>query len=269
MSELLALSSELNWNFILSAVAIGAVISTLINLTGVGGGVVVIPVLSIVFSLPPVAVIGTASLYVTFSKFFSTLSHVKSGTVEWRSSFWFLLGAAPAVLLTTVAIIYFLEKYPEHNAALQKAVYYLTVSMMILACATMLKNGKTSAATKNKLSMLAGSGFFIGVVMGSTGIGGGVLIIPALSLFGALSVKQVVSGSLFIALVLSGLTGLVYSEGGQYDPSVLVGLLMGSLVGVYASNLFRHKISDKHLRKAIIALIFAAAIAMLFRQAPV
>jgi len=105
--------------------------------------------------------------------------------------------------------------------------------------------------------------------MGSTGIGGGVLIIPAFSMFGALSVKQVVSGSLLIALVLSGLTGFVYSEGGQYDSSILVGLLMGSLIGVYSSNLFRHNISDQHLRKAIILLIFISAVAMLLRQAPV
>jgi len=96
MNELFALGSDFNWNFVLLAAAIGAVISTLINLTGVGGGVAIIPVLSIVFSLPPVTVIGTASLYVTFSKFFSTVSHVKSGTVEWRSSLWFLVGATAA-----------------------------------------------------------------------------------------------------------------------------------------------------------------------------
>lgn len=268
MSELPALSAALNADFILLAAVIGAVISTLINLTGVGGGVAIIPVLSIAFSLSPVAVIGTASLYVTFSKFFSTVSHIRSGTVEWRSSCWFLLGGAPSVLLTTVGIVYFLEKYPQHSATLQNGIYYLTISLMLLACGIMAGKRESKRSRRDNSLMLAASGVFVGAVMGSTGIGGGVLIIPALSLFSALSVKQIVSGSLLIALVLSGLTGLVYSKGGQYDLSILIGLLAGSLVGVYSSNLFRHKIADNHLRKAIIVLIFIAAVVMLFRRAP-
>ena len=267
--SLASFAVELSWDIILLATVIGVVVSTLINLTGVGGGVLVIPLLSIIFSLPPVMVIGTASLYVTLSKLFSSISHIRSGTVDWKSSIWFLFGAAPAVLVTTLGIVHLLKTSPEYNAIVQEGVYYATVSFMVLACGFMLRSAKVSRAAKEPKIALVLAGVAIGVVMGSTGVGGGVLIIPALALLTNLSMKQIISGSLIIALIVSGLTGLVYSEGGQIHAQVLTGLLVGSTVGVYVSSGFRSKIPDHVLRMGIIGLIIISAIIMLVRGAPV
>ncbi len=265
---MLAFLSELNWSIVFLSSIIGTGISILINLTGVGGGVLVIPILSLVFNLPPVSVVGTTSMYVTFSKFFSSVSHIRSGTVDWQTSLYFLYGAVPGVLLTTIGVAYTIVNHPQYSGLLQQSVYYATIVLMVIACLAMLKVKQKALAEKNKPFLLVVSGFFIGVIMGATGVGGGVLIIPALSLLTHLSIKQIVSGSLIIALIISGVTGIVYSQSGQIHVPVLIGLLVGSVAGVYVSNMFRHSIPDALLNRGIVVLIIISAFIMLLRGAP-
>ena len=267
--DLLEFLQQLDSFNVAIAIGIGAVMSALMNLTGVGGGVMVIPVLAVSFPMSPVMLVGTASMYVTVSKIISSISHIRSGSVDWHSSRYFLLGAIPTVLLTTYAIVSFINTSPEYNLVVQKTIYYLSVAFIILAGISMLHRQTTNQQRRNRHTALVLCGVGVGMVMGATGIGGGVLIIPALTAFTKLSIKQVVSGSLVIAVVLSGLTGLVYSQSGQLQLSVLTGMLMGSLIGVYASEWFRHKLPDELLKRIIIGIILLAAMIMLVRGAPI
>lgn len=250
-----------------TATLIGAVISGLINITGVGGGVLIIPALSVILSIPPAMVIGTASLYATFSKAFSTISHIKSGTVDWYSSRIFLIGAVPNAIITAFIVNYALINYPEKVSSIQSGIYYLTIIFMLISCAIMLMPNRKIQQKSNNLGLIVG-GIFVGIVMAMTGVGGGVLIIPALALVTALEMKQIVSCSIVIALIISGTTGLIYAKGGQLDITILIGLLFGSVIGIVLSERMRHLIPNKKLTPFIIVIIIISALLMLFRGVP-
>ena len=76
-------------------VAVGAAIGFCIGMTAIGGGILAVPALALGFGLDPSVCVGTASLYTFLTKIFSTYRHFKLGTIRYRISAYFLLGAIP------------------------------------------------------------------------------------------------------------------------------------------------------------------------------
>ena len=84
---------------------IGCVIGLALGMTGVGGGVLMIPLLRGVFGMSPVLAVGTASLCAFLMKINAAAIHVRMGNISWRKSGLMLAGAVPATFLTTKVIV--------------------------------------------------------------------------------------------------------------------------------------------------------------------
>lgn len=244
-------------------VIVGILISGLINLTGVGGGVLIIPALSIIFALPPVTVVGTASMYATFTKFMSGISHIASKQVNWSITLLFLSGALPVCLAVAGLVVYLLQSNLIPIANIQNTVHYLTITFMIIAALSMLKPKKNTAGKALSNLWLLPGGAVVGLAMAITGVGGGALVIPILTLLTKEQVKCVVSCSIIIAFVISAGVGIVYYQGKQLEFGILIALLVGSVLGVQLSGLVRQRIQDNHLKFMIVGIILFSAIAML------
>ena len=76
----------------------GLVIGASIGLTGIGGGVLVLPTLTLLFGLPPTVAVGTANLYSFLCKLSATYFHYKQKTIAFGTSGCFLIGAIPACI---------------------------------------------------------------------------------------------------------------------------------------------------------------------------
>ncbi len=59
---------------------LGVVIGFSIGLTGIGGGVLVLPSLTLILGLPPSVAAGTASLYAFLTKIQATVEHFRLKT---------------------------------------------------------------------------------------------------------------------------------------------------------------------------------------------
>ena len=251
--------------FNVMGVVTGALIGGMINLTGVGGGVLVIPVLAVGFALPPVVAVGTASLYATLTKLLSSWYHVRSGLIDWRVVGAFLVGAIPITLGVSGGVVYALQAYPEYQAQIQEWIKYVIIVVMMAAVAGMVYQTKRTSNRPMNRAYLVMGGMLTGVIMGLTGIGGGVLIIPLLVWLTQASIKRIISCSIVIAVIISALSGLVYSQGGQYHLTLLIGLLLGSSIGIKISDGLRHRLSETQLTRIVIGLIVLSAFVMLFR----
>src|SRR5581483_5947002 len=67
---------------IAAKILIGFVVGTLIGMTGVGGGVLLLPILIFVLRVPPIVAVGSDALFNFVTKIGSSYVHLKHGTVK-------------------------------------------------------------------------------------------------------------------------------------------------------------------------------------------
>ena len=259
------------YEIILSAlppIIAGICISFLMNLTGVGGGVVTIPVLNLLFGMDITASIGTASFFMGLTNVLSGIAHARRKNICFKTAMNFLLGALPGLLASAVSIVYFIHAFPDDAPEFKNGLKYFVVFIVFLSIALIFiqkqKNKKRNELAPSKTNRLglATGGLFIGAIIGATGIGSGVLIVPALMRMTRLSTKQIVGTSVIISLLLSIFTATIYSKGGQTDFNFGLLLSIGTLIGIPLAGRASGKLNEVWLERIVIGLIFISAILM-------
>ena len=117
--------------------------------------------------------------------------------------------------------------------------------------------------------MTALLGILIGIVAGTAsgvfGIGGAVIIIPALIYFFKLSQHQAQGTTLLLMLPPIGLLAAIkYYMSGNAVVGIAVYVCLGFLIGGYIGASFVQPISDVALRRAFAVLLIVIAINMMF-----
>ena len=76
----------------------GLIVGTLVGLTGMGGGVLMTPLLVLGLGMPATAAIGTDLAYSALTKLAGTWQHWRQGTVDVRVVRSLAIGSVPATL---------------------------------------------------------------------------------------------------------------------------------------------------------------------------
>ncbi len=111
-------------------------------------------------------------------------------------------------------------------------------------------------------------GFFGGIISGGFGVGGGVLIVPALVFIMGYS-QQTAQGTFLAMMVppLAFFSAYNYWKAGHVDIKTALWLILpfiiGSIVGSYVSN---HYISGKILRQLFGVVMLITALKMIFSK---
>ncbi|KEI69310.1 sulfite exporter TauE/SafE family protein [Endozoicomonas elysicola] len=274
LESILALSiTELGFTLL-----IGCLIGLALGMTGVGGGVLMIPILRGIFGMNPVLAVGTASLCAFLMKINAAALHIRMGNISWRKSGLMLTGAIPATFLTTQYIVR-LSQNPDTASFINSTVDFMVIMTIVLSLASMVyKDFKSRKKPITEVkettdeiipigniaawrTLLAGIGS--GVVIGATGVGGGVLLLPILTVLLQVNIKQAVGSSIVIALMLSGLSAMSYAGGGQADMTTAIILIIGSMIGVPIAGRLVRSVSDSVLHRATLGLITISALMML------
>ncbi|WCE30469.1 sulfite exporter TauE/SafE family protein [Vibrio sp. SCSIO 43137] len=246
-------------------VILGFFIGLCLGLTGVGGGVLIIPILQVVFGMPVVMAVGTASIISSIVKANAGLSHIIAGNVEWRALRWMLLGAVPATFITTEVIIE-LYKNPVTEQFVSQTIELAIITIMLLSLYSIYRKYKVaigiSSVRPHSNKMALSAGITCGTVLGSTGIGGGVMLLPAFNTLLGVSIKKSVGSSLVMALVLSSLTALIYSRSGQSDITTAFLMSLGAFIGVPVAMRVIKKLDDKNIY-AITVFIISISLLMI------
>lgn len=97
----------MDWLYPLSGFVVGAIV----NLTGMGGGSLMTPLLILLFGVHPLTAVGTDLLYAAVTKSAGTAIHAKNGNVDWRVAGLLAAGSIPATVLT----IWLLFRMPKQS----------------------------------------------------------------------------------------------------------------------------------------------------------
>jgi len=257
---------------------LGLAIGFCIGLTGVGGGVLVLPALTLLLRMNAVMAVGTASLYAFLTKVSATFHHAKLKTIDWTLSLLFLAGAIPVNFLVARWIAG-QGANEEFTAALKTFItgmVFFCVAMMIFNLVSQIRNHKKGNSKaqlsdhiekkpvlRRALAVLMGG--VVGALIGATSIGGGVLIVPILMILFGLEARQTVGSSIFIAVVLTLITSVSYFSGeNSMDAVTAIVMAVGSLVGVPFGSKLSVKMPEKMLQIIVIGIILVAAVMMLF-----
>ena len=226
-------------------IGFGMLIGLCLGLTGVGGGVLIIPILTAYFGMPTIMAVGTASLISSIVKVNAGIAHIRARNIEWRPLLWMLVGAIPMTLGSTTAVVY-LSEHETLSSAINATVESLIVIIMLLALVSIILKYRASTmgvekTTVGSHSTAIFSGMACGSILGSTGVGGGVMLLPAFNTIMGVSIKKSVGSSVVMALILSSITALNYSRGGQSDITVALIMSAGAFIGIpLAVRLLKH-----------------------------
>jgi uncharacterized membrane protein YfcA len=253
---------------IVSRLLLGGGIGFCIGLTGVGGGVFMLPALTLFFGMEPITAVGTVSLYSFLTKASATWHHVKLKTIDWKIAGWFLIGAVPANIGVALWV--------TSRAADEAFNQYLKVFIAGVICFSLLvmlvniAMKRAASIPQQILSQHLGLrhvltifiGAIVGGLIGATSIGGGVLIIPTLMIVFGLSSSRTVGTSIVIAVVLTLITAIIYGVNRDLDwPTVMISTA-GSLVMVYFGSKLAVRFSDRMLRWIVWGLMALSAFLM-------
>ena len=126
--------------------------------SGIGAGLLVIPVLIALLNTDPLVAIASGSVFAFVSKILMTFVHSQQGNVDWRLVYVFLRICLPITLINAAFLAYLSESKPHISLEL-----YLIIGILLVGClalAALLSDSiKKSLAKWPLSSMVAPRGY--------------------------------------------------------------------------------------------------------------
>lgn len=229
---------------------IGLVAGAFGGLVGLGGGVVMIPLMVRFFRLEQVLAHGTSLMAIIFTGAAGAVTYYLNGSVDVLAA---ALLAAAAIFTARFGALY-ANSLPEWKLKRAFGVFVILVSLILLAKPFFAQYSHTVGGWP-KVAVLLASGALAGFLSGMMGVGGGAVMVPALVLLVGHS-QHTAQGSSLLAMVPAGSVGAyTHWRLGNVVTKILPGLILGIILGTYLGGTLAHLLSEAALR-----FIFAAVL---------
>lgn len=253
--------------------AIGAFVGIYAGLLGMGGGVIIVPILDITLGIAQIdfgvahhLALGTSMATIMFTSLSSGRSHARRGAVEWEM----VKYMAPGVCLSTLGGSFLVAAVPTTALKLIFSLFLLYSALQIF-----LNLRPKSTWSKPGPAMLIAAGLFVGLASSFIGIGGGTLLIPFLTLCSLPMLRAIGTSSVLgFPLALGGTIGFIingwnnallpeYSLGFVYLPA-LFGLAVASMLLAPLGVRLAHYLPVGVIRKGFALILLFLSLRMLW-----
>lgn len=234
-------------------ILLAAVASIIASVVGLGGGLVIVPVLVVLGLSPSVA--AFSSLAATMSNATaSSLIYAKQKRIEYWEALKLGLLAIPGSILGAV-----LSKDADPS------IYGLLLAPILISAAVYVYirpylRTQPHPGTSVLLALSAATSFFAGVVSSYFGIGGGVVFVPLLVLLSGMSIMRAAPTSI-LALLFTSIAGIA-THGILGDTDAILALLLsgGGLIGGMVGAKISLSVGEKYLRALVVITMVVAGI---------
>jgi uncharacterized membrane protein YfcA len=247
---------------IVTAAAFGLLVGGLLGLVGGGGAILAVPALVYGVGIPLAAAIPSSLVVVGASSAVAVLPRLRGG-VNWRLAL--IIGAAGTATAYLGAMV---------NRLLDPKVLLLAfAAIMVLAGLRMLRPTQAQGGAcalpgggvnwRSCLPKAVATGAVVGFLTGLLGVGGGFLIVPALSLVLGLPMAVTVGSSLVI-IVINSLAGFTAHIGDLHLDWAVTGAFAGAaMIASLAAGRLGTNIPEKALKRGfgVLVLVIAAYVA--------
>lgn len=204
---------------IVVCIAIGLVAGLLSGLFGVGGGTVIVPLLVLLLKYDQRLASGTSLAAIVPTAAVGVVSYAMHGSVAWLAALLLALGAVAGAQLGT----WLLHRLPV-TALRWGFVGFLAVVIAMLFVVIPSRTAVLELTVWSAAALLA-TGAVTGVLSGLLGVGGGIVVVPALMLgFGTSDlVAKGTSLLMMIPTAVSGTIGNVRRRNVDLPAAALIG----------------------------------------------
>lgn len=254
---------------IAAAALAGLLIGLALGLLGAGGSILAVPALVYAAGQPLASAIPASLLIVGVSSAAAVVPRLRTGTVRWPVALVFGAAGVPAAFGGAALG----RLLPPRVLLLGFAALMAVVAVRMLtghrssggACRT--SSGRVNWRACLPKALAAGA--VVGVLTGLFGVGGGFLIVPALTLLLGLDAAQAVATSLVI-IVINSAAGLAAHASAPMDWTT-TGIFGGAaILAALAAGRLATRLPERAVRRgfAYLVLVIAAAIAVTAIVAP-
>ena len=258
----------------------GAYLAGLVgSLTGLGGGVVVIPLLTLVFHVDIRYAIGAALLAAIANSSGAASAYVKEGITNIRLGMFLeiattigAVGGAVIAVYTptnTIAILFgAILLFSAYMTIRKKSQEALTTGSSValklkLNSTYPAKDGEVAYQLKN-----VGAGFSImtlaGVLSGLLGIGSGALKVLAMDSTMHIPFKVSTTTSNFMIGVTAAASAVIYLQRGYMDAGIAFPVVLGVLAGAFTGSKLLTRLDPKVLKYIFCVAISFVALEMIY-----
>jgi uncharacterized membrane protein YfcA len=255
----------------------GFLIGIVASMTGIGGGVFIVPLLTLLWSFDTRIAAGTSLTVIIFTATASTLNYAKQRRIYYRTGLILAVTTAPGAFLGA----YLTNVLTSNTLGLIFGFFLILVALrMIIDRENLgLKRTKTEkekpqstvrsdtelVRSGRTIALGAGLSFFGGLASGLLGIGGGVLIVPIMTLALTMPIHLATATSMFTMIFssISGVTEHYMANHINFESALFLalGTVLGAQVGAYTSR----KISGKNLRRIFGIVLIIVSIQMILK----
>jgi uncharacterized membrane protein YfcA len=252
----------------LVTLTLSIVIGLLLGLLGGGGSILTVPMLVYVLGVEPKSAILTSFVVVGFSSLLALPQHAFKGNVCWKSGLFFgLAGMAGAFGGGRLAALL----SGELLMALFGGVTLLTGAAMLRPprdrnAEVMMRAHLSACPARVPYGRVLFDGFFVGALTGLVGVGGGFLIVPALTLLVGLPMRAAVGTSLFIIVMNAAAGWMGYAQHAAIDLPLTGIVTAGAVVGSLIGGMLSARIDANVLRRVFGILVLSLAGFVLYQS---
>jgi uncharacterized membrane protein YfcA len=265
----------LEWQLIAELMLLGSVAGFLAGLLGIGGGMLMVPFLTMIFShrgVPPdLAVkmaIATSMSTILFTSLSSVRAHHRRGAVRWD----LVRGLAPGIvagsLLASAGVF----------ALLKGAWLAIGFALFVGFSATQMLRGKKPLPSRQMPSAAGqfAAGGMIGFLSGLVGAGGAFVSVPFMT-WCNIAIHNAVATSAALGFPIALANTLGYVVGGRSEPPALPGtvgyLYLPALLAIAAVSVLlaplgaraSHAMNTTQLKRVFALLLYGLAGYMLYK----
>jgi len=249
-------------------------VGMLASIMGIGGGALNVPILMYLFSLDYTIAVGTSLIVIVCSTLTSALTYLQQNQVFLRVA---LCLAIPGLIASSTCA-YMTQFIPTFYLTLFFGLFTFMIGAQMLIPRLKFvfpissgpgfeeeKKDSFGEITRAKLSYL--HLLFWGLVSGSanglTGIGGGIINVPAM-LIGGLPMHIAVATSSLVIFCASTAAALVHVSLGHVAPlPILIVYVAGAIIGAFTGARTAHFLPEKKLRFGFGFLVIIISLSVL------
>lgn len=234
------------------------------GLLGIGGAVVMIPLMVSFLGLGQHRAHGTSLVVVVFTGISGAVSYALHEMTDLVAA---LLLSATA-MLTASAGARFATALPEWKLKRSFGAFQIAIACLLTAKPFLPQLPTALAISYSKAAILLFTGIFTGFLAGMMGVGGGAIMVPAMILLLGYS-QHLAQGTSLVAMIPACTAGsITHWRLGNIQANLLAGLIAGAVAGTCLGAVTANFLPDGQLRIAFAAVLILMGIRNLTTPAP-
>lgn len=241
----------------------------MVGLTGLGGGMLLLPLLISVLGVPPIIAVGSDAVINCITKVGAGALHWRRGNVSLRLAFALASGSLPGAILGVTLLARIRAAYGDGVNDFLRVV--IAILLIVIPIAYYVKKRPADLTPSLKAMRqpryhfgITLIGFFAGILVGVTSIGSGSVILMLLLVFYGFVPSVMVGTDIIHAVFLAGLTGALQFRLGNVDLSLVASVILGSIPGGLLGAYLTKYLNAQRFRQVLCTVLVVVGTRMLW-----